>query len=265
VNTKKLFEMKGKEKIAMLTAYDSVFSSLESQSGIDLILVGDSVANVMLGQKDTKTITLNEMLHHVKAVCNAKPSCLVVADMPINSYSNPKKALSNAKKFLNAGANAVKLEGTQHKKSIEELRKNKVEVMGHIGLTPQTAEKYCVQGKNTSDAEKIFLQAKTLDSLGCFSIVLECIPQDLAERITKNVSAPTIGIGAGPECDGQVLVINDLLGLQSTVFRPKFLKQYRNLREESLNAIKEYIRDVKQKKFPAKEHSYFFSSKLKIE
>jgi 3-methyl-2-oxobutanoate hydroxymethyltransferase len=248
--------MKGKELISMITAYDAVFSEFASISGIDLILVGDSVANTMLGYKNTKLISMNEMIHHVKAVARAKPVIPIVADMPKGSYSTPKKALRNAKLFLNAGANAVKLEGVKYHKAIRTLRKHGIEVMGHIGLLPQTAKKYCVQGKKPSESKKLINDAVVLDSMNCFSIVMECIPSNLAEEITSIISCPTIGIGAGPKCDGQVLVVNDLIGLHAKSFKPKFVKRYIDLAPQIIHALNKFSLEVKQGKFPSKKESY---------
>ncbi len=253
---KKIREMKGKKPISMITSYDAVFSSFVSSVGIDLILVGDSVANTVLGYRDTKKISMSEMLHHVKAVTRVKPKAPVIADMPIHSYNNSLKALKNAKLFLKAKSDAVKLEGTKHVESIKALRNEGIEVMGHIGLTPQTAKKYRVVGKTRKEEKQLIEQALLLDSLEVFSIVLECVPNKVAEEITSLVSVPTIGIGAGPYCDGQVLVINDLIGLSATNFKPRFVKQYTNVYPEIMRALIEFNQEVKNKKFPGEKYSY---------
>lgn len=252
--TEKIKAMKGKEKITMLTAYDAVTAELLGSCGIDIILVGDSVANVLLGYEDTQSISMNEMLHHVSAVCRVKPNALVVADMPIGSYSNPKIALENAEKFMGAGAGAVKLEGA-FIAAVLKLVQNNIPVMGHVGLLPQSM-KPKVQGKEQAEAEKIISDAKVLSDSGCFSIVIEAVPSALGKKITESVSVPTIGIGAGPDCDGQVLVINDLVNFNASDFKPKFVKQYANLKEEFLSAVKAYRKDVKSGKFPGKEFCY---------
>ncbi|MFH1587834.1 MAG: 3-methyl-2-oxobutanoate hydroxymethyltransferase [Candidatus Diapherotrites archaeon] len=251
----KIRSMKGKELISMVTAYDAIFSELACIAGIDLILVGDSVANVMLGYRNTKSISMDEMLHHVKAVTRAKPSVPVVADMPKGSYSNSLKALKNAKKFLKEKADAVKVEGV-NKKAISALRNEGIEVMGHIGLLPQTALKYKVKGKKPREAKKLINEALLLDSMNCFSIVMECVPSSLAEEITSLVSCPTIGIGAGIKCDGQVLVVNDLIGLHAQSFKPKFVKQYCDVSTEIIHALNQFNLEVKERKFPGKENSY---------
>jgi 3-methyl-2-oxobutanoate hydroxymethyltransferase len=251
----KLAAMKSREKIAMLTAYDANTTKLIDSCGIDLILVGDSVANVLLGYENTTKISMQEMLHHVAAVCRAKPNASVVADMPIHSYDNPKIALENAKKFLSVGADAVKVEGPKID-VVKELVKNKIPVQGHIGLLPQTMLDYKVQGKTDEIANKIIADAVALDKAGIFSLVIECVPAALGKKITESVSVPTIGIGAGADCDGQVLVINDLVGMNSGDFRPKFVKQYANLKNDFLNAVNNYKKEVKERKFPSEEFSY---------
>ncbi|MBN2127600.1 MAG: 3-methyl-2-oxobutanoate hydroxymethyltransferase [Candidatus Diapherotrites archaeon] len=253
---KRIIELKGKKPISMITAYDAVFSHYACIAGIDLILVGDSVANVMLGYHDTKKISMDEMIHHVEAVTRINPSKPVIADMPIHSYNNPLKALKNAKLFLKARADAVKLEGTKHAKSIKALRNEGIEIMGHIGLTPQSAGKYRVVGKTDKEAKKLIEEALLLDSLEVFSIVLECVPNKVAEEITSIVSVPTIGIGAGPYCDGQVLVVNDLIGLSANEFKPKFVKQYANITPLILKSLMQFNEEVKNKKFPGEEFSY---------
>lgn len=251
----KIRKMKGKEKIAMLTSYDFVTSTILSEAGIEIILVGDSVGNVLLGYGNTLPVTMEEMLHHVKAVARAAPSGLVVADMPNNSYTDKKTALENAKKFLNAGAEAVKVEGAVLEVA-GHLVQNNVPVMGHVGLTPQTITEWKVQGKDEQSAEKILRNAVALEKAGCFSIVIETVPAGLGKKITESLSIPTIGIGAGVDCDGQVLVINDLLCFNAREFKPRFVKSYANLREESLKAIKKFKEEVKKMAFPGPENSY---------
>ncbi len=247
-------KFKSGKKIVMLTAYDYPIAKILDETGIDLILVGDSVAMAVLGLKDTKSMGMQEMLHHAKAVCRAVKNAIVVGDMPINTYNNSKDALENAKKFIEAGCDAVKLEGCKTDE-VKTLLKNGIPVMGHLGLLPQTAEKYAVQGKTLEEAEKILQESISLNQLGIFSLVLECVPIDLAKKITESISCPTIGIGAGIHCSGQVLVITDVLGLNKD-FNPKFVKKYLNLHEEISKAVTEFKSDVEKQKFPAKENSF---------
>ncbi len=249
------------QKITMLTAYDFPIASLVDQAGIDMILVGDSLANVVLGLKSTTEVGMAEMLISAKAVKRAVNSALIIGDMQYDSYQvNPTESVKNARRFIEeAGCDAVKLEWfdkclevTQH------IIQANIPVMGHIGLTPQTAEKlggFKVQGKDAEAAKKLIEQAKELERLGCFSIVLECVPDKVAELITNQLKIPTIGIGAGINCDGQVLVIHDLLGLCER-YKPKFVKQYINLSPLILEAIKNFKQEVASGKFPTPEHSF---------
>ena len=251
----KIISMKGEEKIVVLTAYDALTASLVDSCKIEMILVGDSVGNVLLGYENTTKVTMQDMLHHVSAVCRAKSNAPVIADMPIHSYDNPKIALENAKKFIMLGADAVKIEGAKID-VVRELVKNKISVQGHVGLLPQTMLDYKVQGKTDELANKIIADSIALDKAGIFSLVIECVPASLGKKITESVSVPTIGIGAGMDCDGQVLVINDLLGLNSGDFKPKFVKRYADLKSEFLKAVNEYKKEVKERKFPSEEFSY---------
>ena len=254
MKTDKLRQMKGKEKIVMVTAYDALMAKLVEPEA-DIVLVGDSVANVLLGYKDTKSITMAEMLHHCRAVVRAGTEKLVVGDMPINSYNTPEEAVENAKKFIDAGCDAVKFEGAKIEEA-KALRKEKIELMGHLGLLPQSAEEYRVQGKENKDAEQLIKDAVALDEAGCFAIVLECVLAELAEKITEKVKCPTIGIGAGPKTDGQVLVINDLLGFTATDSKAKFVKGYANIGETIKKAVKEFREDVKEERYPDEEFCY---------
>jgi 3-methyl-2-oxobutanoate hydroxymethyltransferase len=247
-------KIKKKEKIVMLTAYDYQTAKLMDEVGIDIILVGDSLSMVVLGHKDTKNITMQEMIHHTKAVVNGVKNSLVIGDMPIHTYDNVDDALANAKKFLEAGTNGVKIEGYKPD-VIKALLEERIPVMGHLGLLPQTAEKYVVKGKEESEAKRIYDDALTLDKLGVFSIVLECIPESLAKNITENVKVPTIGIGAGKYCRGQVLVINDLLGMDDS-FKPKHVKRYADLSKTIKNAISKFKEEVLEGKFPDDEHTF---------
>ncbi len=246
--------LKGKRKIVTLTAYDYQIAKLLDDIGIDIILVGDSLGMVVLGYKNTKAVTMQEMLHHTRAVARGAKNTPIVGDMPINSYNTVADALKNAEDFLNAGAHGVKIEGNKPR-IIKALLNKGIPVMGHVGLLPQTAENYHVKGKEKSEAEKIFSDALELDKLGIFTIVLECIPESLAEKITATIKTPTIGIGAGKHCDGQVLVINDMLGFDES-FTPKYLKQYANLSHVIRQSVTEFKKEVLDGKYPDKEHTY---------
>ena len=261
MNIKDILELKGKRKITMLTAYDYPTANLVDKAGIDIILVGDSLANVVLGLDSTTKVGMPEMLHHAKAVTRAVKSSLVVGDMPYDSYQvNPDECVKNARRFIQeAACQAVKLEWFSHCLEVSgKIINAGIPVMGHIGLTPQTADKiggFKVQGKDAEAAEKLIAQAKALEKLGCFAIVLECVPDKIAELITKRLSIPTIGIGSGVHCDGQVLVIHDMLGLFER-YTPKFVKKYANLSSLISEAIEKYKLEVIQEKFPALEHSF---------
>ena len=251
---------KGKTKITMLTCYDYSFAKILDAAGIDMILVGDSLANVVLGMKETRKISLSEMLNHTQAVARGSSRALVIADMPYVAYQkNPKKCVDYASKFIKRGAEAVKIEWfSDCQYVVKKLIKNKIPVMGHIGLTPQTAHLlggYKVQGKDEKGAANLIKQAKLLQDLGVFSLVLECLPLSLAQRITKSVGIPTIGIGAGKYCDGQVLVTYDFLGLYKEK-KPKFVRVYKDLSQEIIKATSLFIKDVKKGKFPKKEESF---------
>jgi len=253
--------LKGKRKITMLTAYDYPTAELMDKAGIDIILVGDSLANVVLGLESTTQVGMQEMLHHTKAVSRAVKCSLVVADMPYESYQiNPRESAKNALRFINeAKADAIKLEWFDRcLEATDEIIKSGIAVMGHIGLTPQTADKiggFKVQGKDADAARRLIKQAKDLEAIGCFALVLECVPDKIAEMITKEIKIPTIGIGAGVYCDGQVLVTNDMLGLFQR-YSPKFVKKYVNISAMILKAIEEYKDEVLKEKFPGAEHSF---------
>lgn len=262
MTTEILKEMKKNgEKITMLTAYDALMAAQMDESGIDMILVGDSVANVILGYENTLPVTMEEMLHHCRAVTRAVKKALVVGDMPFMSYQvSAEDALINAGRFLKeAGAEAVKLEGGREVFDvIERISGAGIPVMGHLGLTPQSIHKfggYGLRGGTEKEAKKIIDDARGLEEAGAFSMVLEKIPAKLAADITRSVNIPTIGIGAGVDCDGQVLVTHDMLG-QFEKFKPKFSKRYAELAAVTKKAYKQYIKEVKEKSFPEKEHSY---------
>lgn len=256
-----ILALKGKRKITMLTAYDYPLGYLVDKAGIDVILVGDSLANVVLGLDSTTKVGMTEMLTAAKAVTRAVKHALVVGDMPYDSYQvNTEESVKNAKRFIDeAKCDAVKLEWFD--KCLEvtgKIVKAGIPVMGHIGLTPQTAEKiggFKVQGKDAGAAQRLIEQAAALEKLGCFSLVLECVPDRIAEIITKKIKIPTIGIGAGPYCDGQVLVIHDMLGLFAR-YTPKFVKRYINLSPLITQAIEEYKNEVIESRFPDAEHSF---------
>jgi 3-methyl-2-oxobutanoate hydroxymethyltransferase len=249
------------EKITVLTAYDYGMASILDESDIDIILVGDSLGNVVLGYENTIPVTMEDMLHHTKAVSRASRNALIVADMPFLSYQvSPEAALANAGRFLKeANAQAVKLEGgREYAETVQKIVSAGIPVMAHLGLTPQSIHQlggYKVQGKKEDDAEKMMLDAKSLEEAGAFSLVLECIPEGLASEISQSLLIPTIGIGAGVNCDGQVLVVNDMLGMYEK-FTPKHVKKYANLNLEIKKAVKTYIAEVKHGAFPDSEHSF---------
>lgn len=248
-------------KIVALTAYDYFTSRMMNETCIDLILVGDSLGMVVLGYENTIPVSMEEMLHHTKAVVRGNNRCLVVADMPFLSYHvSEEEALRNAGRFIQeAGAHAVKLEGGEEVALlVKKMEEAGIPVLGHIGLTPQDILKlggYKVQGKNREAAQKLIRDAQALEEAGAFAVVLECIPSELAGEITKKISIPTIGIGAGTLCDGQILVTHDLLGMFEK-FKPKFVKQYADLKKIMLKAFGDYKKEVEEGTFPGKEHSY---------
>ena len=251
---------KNKQKIVALTAYDFPFAKLLDESGIDIILVGDSVGMVSLGHETTLSVTMADMLHHVKSVRRAVKHALLVADMPFASYDTPEKALLNANLLIKeAGADAVKLEGgTQVMEEVKALVEYDIPVMGHLGMTPQSIKElggYKVQGKTKEAAQVMVQEALALEQAGIFSLVLECVPISLAERITSQLAIPTIGIGAGLDTDGQVLVLHDLLGFESSV-RPRFVRRYAELDQTIHKAITQYRSDVLAKKFPTVQESF---------
>ena len=249
------------EKITMMTAYDYPTASLVDQAGIDTILVGDSLGMVMLGYEGTVPVTMDEMIHHCKAVCRKPKSSFVIGDMPFMSYQvSVEKAIENAGRFVKeAGCESVKLEGgSEMAHVVKAIVDAGIPVCAHIGLTPQTATKlsgFKVQGKDAESARQLLNSAKDLEVAGAFMIVMECIPDLLAARITKELSIPTIGIGAGKDCDGQVLVYHDLVGLFER-FTPKFVKQYVDLAPQIRNALVQYREEVEAGSFPGPEHSF---------
>ena len=262
VTTHRLQEMKQRgEKISMLTSYDYTIASIVDAAGIDCILVGDSASNVMAGNATTLPITVEQMIYHAKSVTNAAKRALVICDMPFGSYQvDRKEAVQNAVKIMKeSGCDALKLEGgVEILDAVRGILDAGIPVMGHLGLTPQSINKfgtYAVRAKEDAEANKLLEDAVLLDQAGCFGIVLEKVPADLAAKVTKMVSCPTIGIGAGVETDGQVLVVADMLGMTKG-FSPKFLRRYADLNAIMTDAIGSYITDVKEKNFPSKEESY---------
>lgn len=247
--------MKRIARIGMLTAYDYPTAKIADAAGTDIILVGDSLGMVVLGYPDTLSVTVDDMLHHTRAVARGTERALVVGDMPYLSYHiSTEESVRNAGKFIQAGARAIKIEGgkPQRIKTVEAIMGAEIPVMGHIGLTPQSVNAiggFKLQGKNADDAKRLIDEAVALDQAGCFSIVLECVPEELAALITERVSIPTIGIGAGPSCDGQVLVYHDLLGLYDG-HTPKFVRKYANTAEVMREAIAKYLDDVRTGRFP---------------
>lgn len=256
-----------KRKITMLTAYDYSTAKIVDAAGVDAVLVGDSLGMVMLGYESTLPVTVDDIIYHTKAVKRGTKRALIVSDMPFLSYHVSKEeAIKNAGRIIKeGGAEAVKVEGGVHyAETIRAIVDAQIPVMGHIGLTPQSVNVFGgfkVQGKSVADAKQIVEDAKALEEAGVFSITLEGIPAELSKIISENIQIPTIGIGAGSDCDGQVLVVNDMLGM-FTNFIPKFVKQFANLETEMNNAIRKYIAEVRDGSFPAKEHTYFIAPEV---
>jgi 3-methyl-2-oxobutanoate hydroxymethyltransferase len=262
ITTRSLFEMKQNgEKISMLTAYDFTMAKIVDESGVDVILVGDSASNVMAGHETTLPITLDQMIYHASSVVRAIERSLVVVDLPFGSYqSDSKEALRSAIRIMKeSGAHAVKLEGgSEIKESIKKILNAGIPVMGHLGLTPQSIYKfgtYTVRAKEDEEADKLIEDAKLLERIGCFSLVLEKIPAHLARRVAESISIPVIGIGAGSGVDGQVLVIHDMLGMNNE-FNPRFLRRYLDLHDQMTKAIGQYVADVKAVDFPNENEQY---------
>ncbi len=254
-------DRKGGPKLCMVTAYDTPWARIADAAGADIILVGDSVANVVLGYEDTLSVSMDEMVNHTSAVARAKPNALIVGDMPWMSYHvSIEDAVRNAGRFVReGGAGAVKLEGgAKRLPVIEAVLDAEIPVMGHLGLTPQSVHAmggYRVQGKAAEPARRLLADAKALDAAGVFAVVLEGVPDVLAELITKEISAPTIGIGAGPACDGQVLVLHDVLGMHDGHV-PKFVRQYADIRSAATEALQRFFTDVQKGAFPSEEETY---------
>ncbi len=262
ITTNSLQEMKMKgEKISMLTAYDFSMAKILDESGIDVILVGDSASNVMAGHETTLPITLEQMIYHASSVVRAVQRALVVVDLPFGSYQgNSKEALSSAIRIMKeSGAHAVKMEGGKEIiESVERILTAGIPVMGHLGLTPQSIYKfgtYVVRAQQDKEASQLKEDAKILEQTGCFSVVLEKIPAKLASTVSESLNIPTIGIGAGGGVDGQVLVIHDMLGINND-FSPRFLRKYNNLHDQMINSFQDYIKDVKSGDFPNDKEQY---------
>lgn len=262
ITTHTIREMKGRgEKIAMLTGYDYSIARVLDDSGIDIILVGDSAANVMAGYETTVPITLDEMIYHAASVVRAAKRALVIVDLPFGTYQGESRdALKAAVRVMKeTGAHGLKVEGgIEIQETVQRIVNAGIPVMGHLGLTPQSIYKfgtYTVRAKDDAEAEKLRADAKVLEEAGCFAVVLEKIPAALASEVTATIGIPTIGIGAGAECDGQVLVVHDMLGLNKG-FKPRFLRQYANLYDQMSEAVTNYINDVKSADFPNEKEQY---------
>ena len=253
--------MKGTQRIGMITAYDYPSAKIADAAGADVILVGDSLAMVVLGYPDTLSVTVDDMVHHTRAVARGATTALIVGDMPyLSSHVSVEESVRNAGRFIQAGAQAVKVEGGKPSrvKTIEAILDAEIPVMGHIGLTPQSVNAiggFKLQGKNVDDARRLVDEAVALEQAGCFSLVLECVPTELAQLITEKIAIPTIGIGAGPHCDGQVLVYHDLLGLYD-VHTPKFVRKYAEIGAEMKTAIEKYLAEVRDGSFPNDAESF---------
>jgi 3-methyl-2-oxobutanoate hydroxymethyltransferase len=255
---------RGAEPLVMVTAYDAPGARVADEAGVDLILVGDSLAMVVLGYEDTLSVTVEDMAHHVAAVARARPRPLVVGDLPWMSYHvSPEDTVRNAARLVRAGAQAVKLEGGRKRlPMVEAILDAEIPVMGHLGLTPQSIHAlggFKVQGREHEAAMAIVQDAKALAHAGCFAIVLEGVPDEVARLVTDAVDVPTIGIGAGPHCDGQVLVAHDLLGLEDRI-TPKFVRRYASLKADAVAAMAAFAEDVRAGRFPADEESYHLSA-----
>ncbi len=245
--------LKNKEKITMLTCYDAATARLLEEAGIDIILVGDSCANVFLGANSTRDISINEMAYHVRAVSNGAKNTHIIGDIDFKSCKSVYRAVKSAKMLLKAGAHSVKIEGYP-KKIISAFKKHQIPFVGHVGLLPQTASQFSVHGKSDNDANNIIEEARKLEEAGAFLIVIECVPTQLGEKLQKTINVPIIGIGAGKNVDGQVLVINDMIGL--TQKSAKFVRTFGNISSEITRAAKEYIKEVKGNSFPNEQESY---------
>jgi len=261
--------VRGAKPLVMITAYDAPGARMVDEAGVDMILVGDSLAMVVLGYEDTLQVTVDDIAHHTAAVARTKPSALVVADLPWLSYHiSVEETVNNAAKLIRAGAHAVKLEGGRSRiPMIEALLSAEIPVMGHLGLTPQSVNAmggFKVQARDTKGALDLVSAAKALEHAGCFSIVLEGVPFQVASMVTSSIDIPTIGIGAGSDCDGQVLVLHDLLGFEKRII-PKFVRSYAQFHLDGVSALREFVTDVKSGSFPSESESYCLSSETSEE
>ena len=259
----------GSKRLVMVTAYDAPGARMVDEAGVDMILVGDSLAMVVLGYDDTLQVTVDDIAHHTAAVARTKPSALVVADLPWLSYHiSIEETVKNAAKLIRAGANAIKLEGGRRRiPMIEALISAEIPVMGHIGLTPQSINAmggFKVQARDTEGALDLVSAAKALQHAGCFSLVLEGVPSQVASMVTNSVDIPTIGIGAGPDCDGQVLVFHDLLGFEKKII-PKFVRNYAQFHVDGVSALGDFVDDVRSGSFPSENESYCLNSETSEE
>jgi 3-methyl-2-oxobutanoate hydroxymethyltransferase len=247
------------EKITCLTAYDASMAKLLDQSGIDAILIGDSLGMVIQGGENTRSVSIDDMIYHTSIVSSSCNDALIIADMPFESYDNPKDALNNARALIDVGARMVKIEGgSEHSEVIKTLISNNINICGHLGLQPQmviNSDEYRVQGRDENSAKKIIKNAVLLESLGVSALVLECIPSDLAQTVTEKLTIPTIGIGAGADCDGQVLVSFDMLGIASGK-QPRFVRNFLNNQNTISDAIEAFVMEVKAGTFPNQSESY---------
>lgn len=259
---------KGGERLVMVTAYDAPGARIADEAGVDMILVGDSLAMVVLGYDDTLQVTIDDMAHHVAAVARANPRPMIVGDLPWMSYHvSVEKTVENAARLIRAGAQTVKLEGGRKRvPMVEAIVDAEMPVMGHIGLTPQSVHAmggFKVQGKSLDAAKALLEDAHALEEAGCFSIVLEGVPDAVAEMVTASVSVPTIGIGAGAGCDGQVLVFHDLLGMEDRIV-PKFVRRYANLKSDAVTAMSRFVEDVRTGRFPSDAESYHLADDVAL-
>lgn len=268
ITPKKISEMKGKEKIAMITAYDYPSALIADKAGVDIIFIGDSLGMVVYGGENTLNVSMDQMVYHTRAVAKGVKRALVLADMPFMSYEvSIEEGMKNAARLIQAGADAVKIEGGyDHYKLVKKLVRSGIPVMGHTGLTPQRYLRlggYRLMGEREEEIEEILMDAKALEKAGAFAVVLEFMLADVAKLVTEEVKIPTIGIGSGPHCDGQVLVWHDLLGMYESV--PPFVKKYADLRSMIGLALEEYRRDVKEERFPEPKHYWEFLDKEDFE
>lgn len=260
ITVRKIASMKGKEKIVAVTAYDHPTAKLLDEAGVDLILVGDSLGNVVLGHENTLPVTMEDMIHHAKAVARARPRALVIADMPYLSFqTGVPEALRNAGRFIKeAGVDGVKIERGRFDEEARAMVRASIPVMGHVGLVPQSVLQmggFRVQGRAEQDAARIVDEARALEAAGCFCVVVEGVPRALAREITQDLTIPTIGIGAGAGCDGQIQVFHDIMGM-TPEFMPKHARRYANLAETIVNGVKSYRDDVRAGRFPGEEESF---------